>query len=83
VNGEANVLRIPLAANDTLARARAVLAQSQVLRSRGLSVSSQGEKIILRGKVSLFYHKQLAQELIRAEISDVSLVNEIQVHFEG
>jgi hypothetical protein len=71
-----------VANGDNLTRAEAVLAQSKVLRSRGLSVSSRDGQLILRGKVSLFYHKQLAQELIRAEIPDVMLINEIQVHFE-
>jgi len=70
------------AADDNLTRAEAILAHSKVLRSRGLSVSNRDGHLIIRGQVSLFYHKQLAQELIRAEIPDVMLINEIQVHFE-
>jgi len=73
---------ILLASDGNLTRAEAMLARSTVLRSRGLSVLNRDGQIILRGKVSLFYHKQLAQELIRAEIPDVMIVNEIQVHFE-
>jgi hypothetical protein len=73
---------ILLASDGNLTRAEAILARNTALRSRGLSVLNRDGKIILRGKVSLFYHKQLAQELIRAEIPDVMIVNEIQVHFE-
>ena len=82
MNREGSLLTTQVTIGDILTRARAVLSHSKVLRLRGLAVSSSEGQIILRGKVPLFYHKQLAQELIRSEIPDVMLVNEIQVHFE-
>ena len=35
--------------------------------------------VILRGRVESFYHKQLAQELIRTAIDGVEVINAIQV----
>ena len=82
MTGYDNLVTGPRMNDDTLARATAVLSQSRVLRSHILYVRARDGQIVLRGNVSLFYHKQLAQELIRAEIPDATIINEIQVVFK-
>jgi hypothetical protein len=48
-------------------------------RVRDLHVSARGDVVVLRGRTSSYYSKQLAQELLR-KLTAVVLVNEIQVH---
>jgi hypothetical protein len=61
-----------------LERARAVLSKSKIRDLKQLTVAQDGKAIVLSGRVSTYYHKQLAQELLRAELGDV-VVNEMQV----
>lgn len=42
-------------------------------------VDQDGEAIVLRGRVSSFYHKQLAQEVVRNAIDCVEVINAIRV----
>jgi BON domain-containing protein len=65
--------------NDSLARARAALSRSKIRDLRRLTIALDEGRIVVRGRVSSFYHKQLAQELIRGELGDVNVVNEMQV----
>jgi hypothetical protein len=65
--------------NDTLARVRAALSKSQIRDLRRLTIAQDHDSIVVRGQVSSFYHKQLAQELIRVELGGVNVVNEMQV----
>ena len=46
--------------------AKAALQESPVFALRNLSVEQVGDNLILSGTVSTFYHKQLAQEVIRS-----------------
>ena len=79
MNREGSLLTTQVTIGDILTRARAVLSHSKVLRLRGLAVYSSEGQIILRGKVPLFYHKQLAQELVRMAVEGVEVVNLIDV----
>jgi osmotically-inducible protein OsmY len=58
---------------------KSALAASPIFDLHDLSVEQNGSGIILSGTVSSFYHKQLAQELVRNLIGEVSVVNSIEV----
>lgn len=67
------------AAPTLASRARAVLQGSKIYTLRKLHVEDADGAIILRGRVESFYHKQLAQELIRTAIDGVEVLNALQV----
>jgi hypothetical protein len=68
---------------DTAARAKSALATSRIYDLRRLNVDQDGEAVVLRGRVSSFYHKQLAQELVRTAIDGVEVVNAIRVIYSA
>ena len=56
--------------------------RSQPARSTpcaNLQVEHDGETLLMRGLVSSFYHKQLAQEVVRHAVEGVEVVNSIHV----
>ena len=60
------------------------LAQDALLASplmilRRLRVEQDDERIVISGQVSSFYQKQQAQEIVRAQIPGVVVVNEVEV----
>jgi hypothetical protein len=68
---------------DHAARAKQALSQSRIYDLRRLSVDQDGEAVVLRGRVSSFYHKQLAQELVRNEVDGAEVVNSIRVIYSA
>jgi hypothetical protein len=60
-------------------RARAVLQTSKIYTLRKLQVEDADGAIVLRGRVESFYHKQLAQELVRTKLGGVEVINALQV----
>lgn len=68
-----------VAATDVQARAQQALAASPVYALRELQVERQGDVLLIQGLVSSFYHKQLAQEVIRHAVEGVEVVNSILV----
>ena len=65
---------------ESIERAKAVLRRSNVVDLRRLVVERERQVVVLRGSVSSFYHKQLAQELVRNELDDdVEVVNHAHV----
>jgi len=60
-------------------RARGALSRSPIYELRHLEVIEIGGCIVLQGVVSSFYHKQLAQEVVRAVCSGISVRNAVQV----
>jgi len=70
---------ISAAPSDTLARARAALSKSKIRDLKQLTLAQHEDRIVVSGRVSSYYHKQLAQELLRAELGDANVVNEMQV----
>ncbi len=64
---------------DVESEARRVLATSPIFDVRTLHVERSGETLLLSGRVASFYHKQLAQEAVRAVASGVTLVNSVNV----
>ena len=68
-----------LTAKDVLARAQQALSDSTVYALRELVIQSEGDTLVLEGRVGSFYHMQLAQELVRQHAEGVELVNRVQV----
>ncbi len=60
-------------------RAQAALANSPIFVLRELVVEEVNGQLILTGKVDSFYHKQLAQETVRAAVKHLRVVNQVQV----
>ena len=66
-------------AKDVRARAQEVLSGSPVYALRELRIERQGDTLVIQGLVSSFYHKQLAQEVIRTAAEGMEVVNSIRV----
>jgi len=64
---------------DAVERARDALRRSKIGELRRLTIESLGDDIALHGLVSTYYHKQLAQELVRIELHGQEVVNHVQV----
>ena len=60
-------------------RAQRALASSPNFALRDLKVEREGEILWIHGRVNSFYHKQLAQEAIRALAEGLQVVNSIDV----
>ena len=68
---------------NTASRAKFALSQSRIYDLRRLNVDQDGEAVVLRGRVSSFYHKQLAQEVVRNEVDGAEVVNAIRVIYSA
>ena len=68
-----------LTAKDVQHHAQQALAASPVFALRDLHVEQDGETLLISGLVSSFYHKQLAQEVVRQVAAGVEVVNSIRV----
>jgi hypothetical protein len=64
-------------------RAKSALAQSRIYDLRRLVVIQDDGAIVLRGRVSSFYHKQLAQEIVRSAAEGVEVVNALRVVYHA
>lgn len=60
-------------------RVQAVLAASPLMALRGLTAVQADGRIIISGRVSSFYQKQQAQELVRTEAPGLVVVNDVEV----
>ena len=60
-------------------RAQTALANSPIHELRELRVEQQDGVLLICGVVSSFYHKQLAQEVVRAVCREIDLVNSVRV----
>lgn len=59
--------------------ANAILANNSVRELRHIRVDGSSNKLQLRGQVRSFYHKQLAQEAVRAVAGGMQVVNQVDV----
>jgi hypothetical protein len=66
---------------DVAALARTVLGRSKIFDIRSLHVEQADDSIVLRGSVDSFYHKQLAQEMIKTSLEGIEVINEIRVDY--
>jgi osmotically-inducible protein OsmY len=64
-------------------RARAALATSPFYELRDLRVETNGQTLTISGTVSSFYHKQLAQEVVRSVCQGTAVSNAIRVEQEA
>jgi len=74
-------MSVQLLSGDLEMRARLALRNSPIYELRDIDVEERDNTIVLRGVVSSFYRKQLAQEAVRSILRghDVELVNLIEV----
>ena len=56
-----------------------VLTASPLPQLRRLVVITTDDEIVIKGRVSSYYLKQLAQEALRATIGERRLVNQVEV----
>jgi osmotically-inducible protein OsmY len=68
--------------NDLHDRAQSALTSSPFFELHELQVEQRGGTILLSGNVSSFYHKQLAQEVVRSVCKGIEVINSIQVAME-
>ncbi|MBI81558.1 MAG: transport-associated domain protein [Planctomycetaceae bacterium] len=60
-------------------RANYALSHSPIFALRELRVESESNTLLISGRVNSFYHKQLAQEVVRAVAGKCRVVNSAQV----
>ena len=75
----ASMIRPEVVVEDALSRARTALANSPIFDLRELRVEMFRDALVISGTVSSFYHKQLAQEVVRTASDGTELVNTIHV----
>ncbi len=68
-----------LTAKDVQAKAQQALFECPVYALRDVMIECDGDAIVLVGEVSSFYHKQLAQEVVRQAADGFEVVNTIHV----
>jgi hypothetical protein len=68
--------------DELVPRAQAALASSPFYELRGLQVERRRDSLLISGCVSSFYHKQLAQEVVRSVCTDTEVINSICVELE-
>jgi hypothetical protein len=60
--------------------AQSALSDSPIFDLRDLVVEEGDEGLVIRGSVASFYHKQMAQEVVRAVTGrDIDVMNSIDV----
>lgn len=64
---------------EVLRRAREALASSPFYVLREILVETSGRSLVLSGCVDSFYHKQQAQEVVRAVVGRRDVINTIEV----
>jgi hypothetical protein len=60
-------------------RAQSALSNSTVYALRELTVEPVDDGLLISGSVCSFYHKQLAQETVRAVAPAVDVINSVRV----
>ena len=70
--------------HDVRPRAQTALASSPIFELRDLRVDQENAALLISGSVSSFYHKQLAQEVVRAVCREcknfeIEVINSIRV----
>jgi hypothetical protein len=81
-HGGAPTMMAELCLTDAATQAKTALSRSRIFDLRRLQVSQDGEAVVLRGRVSSFYHKQLAQEVVRNATDSAEVINAIRVVYQ-
>jgi hypothetical protein len=74
----------PVLSKDVQPRAQTALSKSPIFELRDVRVQQNSGTLLICGTVSSFYHKQLAQEVVRAVCkqcadAEIEVVNSIEV----
>jgi hypothetical protein len=64
---------------DAQSRVQTALAASPIYALRELRVERQDSSLRLYGLVGSFYHKQLAQEVVRSLVGNLEVINSVAV----
>jgi len=64
---------------DVQSRAQTALAESPIYVLRDLHVERMDGRLVLSGSVDTFYHKQVAQEVVRAVAEGITVINSVDV----
>lgn len=67
---------------DAQSRAQSALTSSPIFDLRELNVEQSHDSLLISGTVSSFYHKQLAQEIVRAVAVGVQVDNRAEVRID-
>ena len=70
---------VEVSTKDVQPRAQAALANSPIHELRDLQIEQREGALSISGVVSSYYHKQLAQEVVRAVCREIELVNSVRV----
>jgi osmotically-inducible protein OsmY len=65
--------------SDVQPRAQMALANSPIYELRDLRVEQRDGLLVISGAVSSFYHKQLAQEVVRSVCGSIEVINSVRV----
>ena len=68
-------------ASDVVTQAQAALVSSPIQALRELRVQRDGDRLLISGRVNSFYHKQLAQEVVRLIAKGLQVVNTVDVDY--
>jgi hypothetical protein len=68
--------------NDLHNRAQTALSNSPFFELHELQVELRDSTLYISGNVSSFYHKQLAQEVVRSVCQGIEVINSIQVEMD-
>ena len=71
-----------MVAIDVQPRAQAALTNSPFYELRELLVEHRDGALVISGCVTSFYHKQLAQEVVRSVCAGIEVVNSIHVELD-
>ena len=66
--------------SDLQSRVQTALTESPLHSLRRLTVRHRNDDLLISGKVTCFYHKQMAQELVLALAGPIPVVNEVEVN---
>ena len=64
---------------DLCQKAVDALQRSHIFALRDLEVNLVGDDLVVSGRVESYYYKQMAQEVIRAEVPATRLINQVKV----
>ncbi len=64
---------------DVVTRAKSALTESPIFELRNLNVVQSKQGLLISGQVRTFYHKQLAQEVVRQFADGMRVVNSVEV----
>ena len=80
---ETVITGVDVAGTDVARQAKIALSRSRIFDLRRLHVEEDGDSIVLRGRVSSYYHKQLAQEVVRNATDGAEVINAIRVVYHA